>query len=231
MSAIACCLWWLLLGVLLGWLLNWLLSRLFRKDPPVVERVVERVVEKPVDRIVEKIVEVEKPVERIVEKPVDRIVEKIVEVEKPVDRIVEKIVEVEKIVYRDAPGGGSSMGGALAGAVGGLAAGFAAGASVDSGAASRFGFKVRGDDDLTIVEGIGPAIQRLLNEHGVHTFRELSAKTIDELEGILRKGGERFRNHHPHTWPKQAEMAAENRWEELRKWQDALDGGLERADT
>jgi hypothetical protein len=204
MSAIACCFWWLLLGVLLGWLLNWLLSRLFRKDPPVVERIVE----KPVDRVVEKIVEVEKPVERIVEKPVDR--------------IVEKIVEVEKIVYRDAP--------AVMPAVGGAVAGLVAGAGIDGALASRFGYKVRGDDDLTIVEGIGPAIQRLLNENGVHTFVELSRKPIEELQAILLAGGERFRNHHPHTWPRQAEMAAQNRWEELRKWQDSLDGGLERVD-
>ncbi|MEQ1513829.1 MAG: hypothetical protein ABL934_14260 [Lysobacteraceae bacterium] len=210
MSAIACCFWWLLLGLLLGWLLNWLLSRLFRKDPPVVERIVE----KPVDRVVEKIVEVEKPVERIVEK--------IVEVEKPVDRIVEKIVEVEKIVYRDAPGAAPAIGSAVAGLV--------AGVGIDSALASRFGYKVRSDDDLTIVEGIGPAIQRLLNEHDVRTFVELSRKPIEELQAILVAGGERFRNHHPHTWPRQAEMAAQNRWEELRKWQDSLDGGLERVD-
>lgn len=214
MSAIACCFWWLLFGVLLGWLLNWLLSKLFRKDPPVVERVVE------------KIVNVETPVERIVEKPVDRIVEKIVEVEKPVDRIVEKIVEVEKIVYRDAP-----VAGAGAGALGGLAAGLAAGSTLDFGLAANHGFKIRGDDDLTIVEGIGPAIGRLLNEHGVHTFTELSLKSVDELYAILKAGGERFRNHHPHTWPRQAEMAAQNRWEELRAWQDSLDGGLERVDS
>lgn len=203
MSAIACCFWWLLFGVLLGWLLNWLLSKLFRKDPPVVERIVEKIVK--------------------VETPVDRIVEKIVEVEKPVDRIVEKIVEVEKIVYRDAP--------SAAPLLGGLAAGLAAGSTLDIALAAKHGYKVRSDDDLTIVEGIGPAIGRLLNEHGVHTFTELSRKSVDELGAILKAGGERFRNHHPHTWPRQAEMAAQNRWEELRAWQDSLDGGLERVDS
>jgi predicted flap endonuclease-1-like 5' DNA nuclease len=203
MSAIACCLWWLLFGVLLGWLLNWLLSKFFRKDPPVVERVVEKIVN--------------------VEKPVDRIVEKIVEVEKPVERIVEKIVEVEKIVYRDAP--------SAAPLLGGLAAGAVAGAGLDFALAAKHGYRIKGDDDLTIVEGIGPAIARLLNESGVNTFTELSLKSVDELYAILKAGGERFRNHHPHTWPRQAEMAAQNRWEELRVWQDSLDGGLERSDS
>ncbi len=140
---------------------------------------------------------------------------------------MEKIVEVEKIVYRDAPSAAPAIGGAI----GGLAAGLVAGVGIDTASASSHGFRVRGDDDLTIVEGIGPAIQRLLNENGVHTFTQLAGKTVEELQEILRTGGERFRNHHPHTWGRQAEMAAQNRWEELRAWQDTLDGGLERVDS
>jgi len=31
--------------------------------------------------------------------------------------------------------------------------------------------------------------------------------------------------HNPGTWPKQAEMAAEGKWDELKVWQDELDGG------
>jgi hypothetical protein len=229
MSGLACCLWWFVFGALLGWLLNWLLSKLFRKDPPVVERVVEKIIEKPVDRIVEKIVEkpVDRVVEKIVEKPIDRIVEKVVE--KPVDRvvekIVEKIVEVEKIVYRDAPAQSAIP------LVGGLAAGLVAGTSLDFAEASKHGYKIKGDDDLTIVEGIGPAIARLLNDSGVHTFVQLSQQSVDQLYDVLKAGGERFRNHHPHTWAKQADMAANNRWAELRAWQDTLDGGLEPSDS
>ena len=29
----------------------------------------------------------------------------------------------------------------------------------------------------------------------------------------------------PGTWPEQAKMAHEGRWDELKKWQDELDGG------
>ncbi len=196
MSAISCCLWWLLAGIVIGWILNWLLSKLMQTDPLVVEKRVEV----PVERVVEKIVE------------------------KPVDRIVEKVVEVEKIVYRDAPASTASL------AVGALA-GAAAASGIDFASAAKHGFKVRGDDDLTVVEGIGPAIARLLNQNGVHTFIELSKQTVDQLYAILQSGGERFRNHHPQTWAKQAQMAAENRWDELRAWQDSLDGGLERSDS
>jgi len=39
MSALGCCLWWLLLGVLIGLLLSWLLGKLIGKGPSVPERV------------------------------------------------------------------------------------------------------------------------------------------------------------------------------------------------
>ncbi len=29
----------------------------------------------------------------------------------------------------------------------------------------------------------------------------------------------------PGTWPEQAKMAAEGKWDELKKWQDELNGG------
>jgi hypothetical protein len=29
----------------------------------------------------------------------------------------------------------------------------------------------------------------------------------------------------PGTWPKQAELAAEGKWDELKAWQEELDGG------
>jgi len=31
--------------------------------------------------------------------------------------------------------------------------------------------------------------------------------------------------HNPGTWPKQSKMAADGAWEQLKKWQDELDGG------
>ena len=31
----------------------------------------------------------------------------------------------------------------------------------------------------------------------------------------------------PATWPKQAKMAADGKWDELKKWQDEMDGGIE----
>ncbi len=79
-------------------------------------------------------------------------------------------------------------------------------------------------DDLKKVEGIGPKIAETLIAAGISTYAEL-AKTdsakIDEIIGDVRG------NHVTDTWPAQAKLAAEGKWDELKKWQDELDGGKE----
>jgi large subunit ribosomal protein L21 len=79
-------------------------------------------------------------------------------------------------------------------------------------------------DDLKKVEGIGPKIAETLIAAGISTFAELakidSAK-VDEIIGDVRG------NHVTDTWPAQAKLAAEGKWDELKKWQDELDGGKE----
>lgn len=80
-------------------------------------------------------------------------------------------------------------------------------------------------DDLKKVEGIGPKIQELLNKQGIMTFRQLSETPADTLVEILRDAGTRFQMHDPGTWPKQAELAADGKWDELKAWQSELDKG------
>lgn len=82
-------------------------------------------------------------------------------------------------------------------------------------------------DNLRKIEGIGPAIERLLNAAGIETFSQLSETSVERLENILSVGGPSFAIHKPDTWPRQAAMAAEGRWDELKAWQDELDGGKE----
>lgn len=80
-------------------------------------------------------------------------------------------------------------------------------------------------DDLKVVEGIGPAIEKLLNESGILTYAQLSGSSSESIRQILEKGGPRFQVHAPETWPRQAQLAASGQWEELKQWQDALDSG------
>jgi predicted flap endonuclease-1-like 5' DNA nuclease len=184
----------------------------------IVEKIVEKRVEVPVDRIVEKIVEkrVEVPVDRIVEKivekrvevPVNKIVEKIVEkrVEVPVDRIVEKIVE-KKVMVKSG-----------------------AGAAIPSSyykALSGFYGKKIVMDDLKLVEGIGPKIENLFHKAGLKTWLSVAKSKSSRLKEILVAGGERFQMHDPTTWPKQCQMIVDNQWNELKRYQQKLNGGKE----
>lgn len=109
-----------------------------------------------------------------------------------------------------------------------LASSFAASTTAiafDADAAKAvFGKKIK-ENDLTVVEGIGPKIQELFHNHNVMTWKALSECSVDKCQQVLDSGGDRFKIHKPDTWPKQAKMAYEGRWEELLKWQDELDGG------
>ena len=82
-----------------------------------------------------------------------------------------------------------------------------------------------GKDDLRKVEGIGPKIASLLNEAGILTFADLAATDASKVKDILVAAGSRYGFHDPTTWPAQAKMAAEGRWDDLKKWQEELDGG------
>lgn len=80
-------------------------------------------------------------------------------------------------------------------------------------------------DDLKKVEGIGPKIEGLLNDGGIHTWEQLSNASTDRLKAILDAAGPRYQMHDPGSWPRQAGLAATGQWEALEKLQDELDGG------
>ncbi|ULC59600.1 hypothetical protein MBM09_01165 [Flaviramulus sp. BrNp1-15] len=110
----------------------------------------------------------------------------------------------------------------------GIASSFAASAPLiafDAAAAkAAYGKKIK-ENDLTVVEGIGPKIQGLFHDHDVKTWKALSECSIDKCQTVLDSGGSRYRIHNPGTWPKQAKLAYEGKWAELLKLQDELDGG------
>ena len=83
------------------------------------------------------------------------------------------------------------------------------------------------DNDLKVIEGIGPAIESLLKDQGIQTWKALAESSPESLKAILMNGGNQFRLHEPVTWPAQAQLAAEGKWEELSIWQSELKGGFE----
>ncbi len=101
-----------------------------------------------------------------------------------------------------------------------------ASAGIDKSAAKAAGFKVKGDNDFTVVEGIGPKINQLLHDAGVETYQQLSEMNADAIQKILNEAGSRFSLAKPGSWPKQASYAARNNWNGLKELQDQLDGGV-----
>ncbi|MEZ5009144.1 MAG: helix-hairpin-helix domain-containing protein [Chitinophagales bacterium] len=79
-------------------------------------------------------------------------------------------------------------------------------------------------DDLTKIEGIGPKIAETLTAAGIATYAKLAGTEAEKIAEIIAdvRG-----NHVTDTWPAQAKLAAEGKWDELQKWQDELDGGKE----
>jgi len=80
-------------------------------------------------------------------------------------------------------------------------------------------------DDLRKVEGIGPKIAEILGEAGIDTFAALAATEADKIREILEAAGSRYKMFDPTTWPQQAGLAADGKWDELKELQDQLDGG------
>ncbi len=82
------------------------------------------------------------------------------------------------------------------------------------------------EDDLKIVEGIGPKIEEILKSSGIKTWKDLSESTPEQIRDILLEvGGERYAFHDPTTWADQAKLAVEGKFEELEEYQDFLNGG------
>ncbi len=80
-------------------------------------------------------------------------------------------------------------------------------------------------DDLTVIEGIGPAINRRLHESGIRTYNNLAETSVDDIKAVLVAA--KLGIHDPGTWPTQAKLAADGKWEELKALQERLDGGRE----
>jgi ribosomal protein L31 len=87
--------------------------------------------------------------------------------------------------------------------------------------------KTKSENDLTIIEGIGPVAAEVLIAAGIVTFSDLAAKPADEVKSILEASESKVQHLDPTTWAEQAQLAADGKMEELKTLQDALNGGKE----
>jgi small subunit ribosomal protein S2 len=84
-------------------------------------------------------------------------------------------------------------------------------------------------DELTRIEGVGPKVAEALQAASILTFADLASTESGKIKEILIAASPTLASHDPQTWPKQAEMARDGKWDELKVWQDALDGGREKS--
>ena len=83
-----------------------------------------------------------------------------------------------------------------------------------------------GLNDLKIIEGIGPKIENLLRRGSIDTWKKLADGDAEKIsEMLVTEGGARYKLHDPTTWSKQAQLAHEGKWQELKALQDELQGG------
>jgi predicted flap endonuclease-1-like 5' DNA nuclease len=83
------------------------------------------------------------------------------------------------------------------------------------------------DDDLTVLEGIGPKVAKLLAGMGISTFAALAQADPAKLREALDAAGYTYME--PAGWMEQAALAAAGDQEGLKKLQETLKGGRKAA--
>jgi predicted flap endonuclease-1-like 5' DNA nuclease len=81
-------------------------------------------------------------------------------------------------------------------------------------------------DDLKVIEGIGPKMEKALNAAGIMTFARLAATSEDELRTAIEAQGLRFAPSIP-TWAKQARLLADGDQAGFEAYKDRLIAGRE----
>jgi len=86
-------------------------------------------------------------------------------------------------------------------------------------------FHYEREEDLKVIEGIGPKIENILKAHSIYSYVDLAAIPISTLKSLLESGGISSDLHEPQTWPQQALLAAQGRWVDLEAYKEELHGG------
>lgn len=80
-------------------------------------------------------------------------------------------------------------------------------------------------DDLTKIEGVGPKLASVLADGGLNSYAAVAAASPEDIQKILDEAEGNYARFSPDTWPQQAQLAADGKWDELKALQDELDGG------
>lgn len=83
-------------------------------------------------------------------------------------------------------------------------------------------------DDLKKIEGVGPKAAEAMVAAGMDTFAKIAKAKPEAIATILTEASSNLAHLVTDTWPKQAKLAADGKWDELKELQDRLDGGIEK---
>jgi predicted flap endonuclease-1-like 5' DNA nuclease len=97
----------------------------------------------------------------------------------------------------------------------------------DLGEAARvLGAPVR-MNDLTVLEGVGPAIAHLCINRGITTWWSMANADISVLRSMLAEAGPKYQVHDPTSWPQQARLLANGEWTKFQRLAEALRDGYD----
>ena len=135
-------------------------------------------------------------------------------------------LEIERLRTQLSSGARAALGGVVGACLATAAMGLPAAPATDAGiVAAPLTTAVPQPDDLILIEGIGPKINELLNKAGIVSFAQLAATSLQRLNQILDAAGPRFRLADPQTWPEQAALARDGKWEAFQALQGTLKAG------
>ena len=195
-------------------------------EAPVVEEKVEETAAPAAEKVVEKVEEAAPVVEEKVEETAAPAAEKIVEkVEEAAPVVEEKVEETAPVVEETAAPAAEKVEEKVEEAAPVVEEKVEVAAAPVVEEVVKAAPVTTEGDDLKIIEGIGPKIAETLNNAGINTFAQLAETPADKVKEILAAATPSLASHDPATWGKQAQMAANGEWADLKKWQDELDGG------
>lgn len=77
----------------------------------------------------------------------------------------------------------------------------------------------RKKNDLRLIEGIGPKLEKLLLAANITTFKKLAGASKKKLREIVAGAGPRYKSCDPSSWQEQARLAGEEKWSDLERLQ------------
>ncbi len=78
------------------------------------------------------------------------------------------------------------------------------------------------EDDLQLIEGIGPVTEKYLHKHDIFSYKDIFSLHVQDLEELIEKWWNKLATTSVTTWPDQAKLAHDKKWSELEEYQEIL---------